>query len=164
MCGVKYWEENCWASKSLKLWSPLTFRPGWQVQSFQVTRLSKTYLDVFCIVKNVNKNQCMHRKIKLWYKCCTHSPVQSEPCVFDRSITLWTRRNPSGADPSWKMRNKLLSPPHIYSSITRTWENVEQMWRRKKLFFSSGTWGMRRATQDNAELKGWHLRLFDKWD
>ena len=97
---------------------------------------------MFWVVKNVNKNQCMHRKIELWYKCCTHSPAQSEPCVFDRSITLWTRRNPSGADPSWKMRNKLLSPPHIYSSITRTWENVEQVWRRRKLFFRQehGVW------------------------
>ena len=45
MYGVKYWEENCWASKSLKLWSPLTFRPGWQVQSFQVSRLLKPYLE-----------------------------------------------------------------------------------------------------------------------
>ena len=45
MYGVKYWEENCWASKSLKLWSSRTFRPGWQVQSFQVSRLLKPYLE-----------------------------------------------------------------------------------------------------------------------
>ena len=154
MYGVKYWEENCWASKSLKLWSPLTFRPGWQVQSFQVSRLLKPYLErCFGLLRMSIRTSVCIEKLNFDINV-VHTHQLNQNHVF------LTGQSPFEPDET------PLVPIHLEKCETNFFPlfiytlqspEHEKMWNKceeEKNFFSSGTWGMRRATQDNAELKG----------
>ena len=163
MYGVKYWEENCWASKSLKLWSPLTFRPGWQVQSFQVSRLLKPYLErCFGLLRMSIRTSVCIEKLNFDINV-VHTHQLNQNHVF------LTGQSPFEPDETPLCRSilknaKQTSFPSSYILLNHQDQNMRKCGTDvKETFFSPGTWGKKRATQDNAELKGWHLRLLYKW-